>query len=99
MFRTDDLTGFEARTQLGGFSAATQSRSDQDSSSSSWPSPSSGRMHIEEAAEVRTTRRTVPALAHDLITFRVPRTDGSIWSLCRMHAENATREARARVGQ
>jgi hypothetical protein len=48
-------------------------------------------MQTEEAAEVSTTRRTVPAFAHDLITFRIPRTDGSIWSFC------TTRERARRV--
>jgi hypothetical protein len=55
-------------------------------------------MHTEEAAEVRTTRRTVPALAHDLITFKVPRTDGSIWSLCRTVRQAAGENTTARAG-
>jgi hypothetical protein len=36
----------------------------------------------EDADEVRITRFTVPAFTHDLITFRVPRTAGSISSFC-----------------
>jgi hypothetical protein len=36
----------------------------------------------EDADEVRTTRFTVPAFTHDLITLRVPRTAGSISSFC-----------------
>jgi len=35
---------------------------------------------IAAADEVRITRFSVPALAHDLITFKVPRTAGSICS-------------------
>jgi hypothetical protein len=39
------------------------------------------------ADEVRITRFTVPALAHDLITFRVPRTAGSICCTCHARTE------------
>uniref|UniRef100_A0A0A8ZYG8 Uncharacterized protein n=1 Tax=Arundo donax TaxID=35708 RepID=A0A0A8ZYG8_ARUDO len=45
-------------------------------------------MQTEDAADVRMTRLTVPALTHDLITFRVPRIEGSIWSLCHQQPEN-----------
>jgi hypothetical protein len=37
-------------------------------------------MYTAAADEVRTTRRTVAAFTHDLITFSVPRTAGSISS-------------------
>jgi hypothetical protein len=37
-------------------------------------------MYTAAADEVRTTRRTVPAFTHDLITFSVPGMAGSISS-------------------
>ena len=42
---------------------------------------------IAAADEVRITRFSVPALAHDLITFKVPRTAGSICSTCHARTE------------
>ena len=62
--------------------AVRYSTSDQDSSSRTWPSPCSCLLVTEDADEVRTTRFTVPAFTHDLITLRVPRTAGSISSFC-----------------
>uniref|UniRef100_A0A0E0GKG5 Uncharacterized protein n=1 Tax=Oryza nivara TaxID=4536 RepID=A0A0E0GKG5_ORYNI len=48
------------------------STSDQDDSSRTWPTPPcSGRRATAAADDVRITRFTVPALRHDLITFRV----------------------------
>ena len=63
--------------------ALRNSTSDQDSSSRTWPSPCSrGRRVTAAADDVRTTRFTVPALTHDLITLRVPLTASSITSFC-----------------
>ena len=58
------------------------STSDQESSSRTCPSPASGLVATAAAEEVRTTRFTVPALTHDLMTFRVPRTAASTSSFC-----------------
>ena len=52
--------------------ALRYSTSDQESSSRTWPSTSSGRLEMAAVDDVRTTRFTVPAFTHDLITFRVP---------------------------
>uniref|UniRef100_A0A0A9DAL4 Uncharacterized protein n=1 Tax=Arundo donax TaxID=35708 RepID=A0A0A9DAL4_ARUDO len=60
--------------------AVRYSTSDQEDSSSTRPSPCSGLLETAAADEVRTTRFTVPAFTHDLITFRVPWTAGSIGS-------------------
>jgi hypothetical protein len=62
------------------FFSLRYSTSDQDSSSRTWPSPSSGRLETAAVDDVRITRFTVPALTHDLITFRVPRMAGWITS-------------------
>uniref|UniRef100_A0A0A9FX75 Uncharacterized protein n=1 Tax=Arundo donax TaxID=35708 RepID=A0A0A9FX75_ARUDO len=70
-----------AYPQNGVLLAVRYSTSDQESSSSTWPSPCScGLLETAAADEVRITRFTVPAFAHDLITFRVPRTATSISS-------------------
>lgn len=69
-------------TQPHGFWEVSQSTWDHDSSSSTRPSPSNGQIVTAVVDEVRITRLTVPALTHDLITFRVPRTAGSIRSFC-----------------
>jgi hypothetical protein len=66
------------------------SMSDQDDSSRTWPAPSSGR-RLETAAvdDVRITRFTVPALAHDLITFSVPSTPPWTISFCHGQVQNS----------
>ena len=80
--------GTAARTQKPGLLAERYSTLDQNSSSSTCPSPcSSGLLMIAAADEVRITRFSVPALAHDLITFKVPRTAGSICSTCHARTE------------
>jgi len=66
--------------QKGDLLAVMYSTSDQESSSSTCPSPSNGLVATAAAEEVRTTRFTVPALTHDLMTFRVPWTAaGPCW--------------------
>jgi hypothetical protein len=69
-------------TQVGGLLALRYSTSDQELSSSKCPPPGSGLLDTPASDDVRITRFTVPALAHDLNTFRVPSTAASIRSLC-----------------
>lgn len=67
-------------TQVGGLTVLRNSTSDHTSSSKTCPFPS--RFFIETAAadEVKTTRFTDFAFAHDFRTFSVPCIAGSISS-------------------